>query len=104
MDPIIQVAGIRDPEEAALLCRTPITHLGFPLRLPDGREDLSEAEAKVVISTLAARVTAVLITYLDKSTEIIEVVDSLGVRGVQLHGPIAEAEVALDQRKNDCRV
>jgi phosphoribosylanthranilate isomerase len=94
MSPIIQIAGVRDEQEATLLCRAPITHLGFPLRLPDGREDLSEAEAKAIISILDARVTAVLITYLDKSTEIIEVADYLGVGGVQLHGPLAEREVA----------
>jgi phosphoribosylanthranilate isomerase len=94
MSPIIQIAGVRDHQEATLLCRAPITHLGFPLRLPDGREELSEADAQEIISTLDARVTAVLITYLDKSPEIIEVADYLGVGGVQLHGPIAEREVA----------
>jgi phosphoribosylanthranilate isomerase len=94
MAPIIQIAGVRDQQEAPLLCRAPITHLGFPLRLPDGREDLSEADAKAIIRTLAARVTAVLILYLDKSTEIIEVADDLGVGGVQLHGSLAESEVA----------
>jgi phosphoribosylanthranilate isomerase len=65
----IQIAGVRDQDEAALLCRAPITHLGFPLRLPDGREELSEADAKAIIRTLAARVTAILITYLDKSPQ-----------------------------------
>jgi phosphoribosylanthranilate isomerase len=94
MRPIIQIAGVRDQQEAPLLCRAPITHLGFPLRLPDGREDLSAAEAQAIISTLAARVTAVLITYLDKGTDIIELADYLGVGGIQLHGPIAEREVA----------
>jgi phosphoribosylanthranilate isomerase len=93
MSPIIQIAGVRYQKEAALLCSTPITHLGFPLRLPDGREDLSEADAKAIIGTLDARVTAVLITYLDKSAEIIELAEYLGVGGVQLHGPIAASEV-----------
>ena len=38
----IQVAGVIDQEEADLLCGCGVRFLGFPLRLPVHREDLSE--------------------------------------------------------------
>src|SRR4051794_24261357 len=44
-NPLIQVAGIRDRAEAVLLRECGIHYLGFPLRLPVHREDLTEAEA-----------------------------------------------------------
>lgn len=90
MNPIIQIAGVIDKEEADLLCKARVTHIGFPLRLPDGRGDLSESEAKTVIGSMDSRVTAVLITYLDDSEEVVDFSDYLGVGGVQLHGPISE--------------
>ena len=93
MNLIIQIAGVIDKEEADLLCKAGVTHIGFPLRLPDGREDLSESEAKTVISSIDSSVTAVLITYLDDSDEVIDFSDYLGVGGVQLHGSISETNL-----------
>ena len=43
--PVIQVAGIRDRAEAALLQDCGIHYLGFPLRLPVSREDLTDTYA-----------------------------------------------------------
>ena len=58
--------------------------LGFPLRLPDGREDLSETQAREIIGLIGNRVHTVLITYLGKASEIAELSDYLGVNWVQL--------------------
>ena len=44
--PLIQVAGIRDAAEAALVQESGIRYLGFPLRLPVNREDLTEARPR----------------------------------------------------------
>jgi phosphoribosylanthranilate isomerase len=93
MNPIIQIAGVIDKHEAALLCKAGVTHIGFPLRLLDGREDLAESEAKTVISSIGSSVTTVLITYLDDSDEVVDFSDYLGVGGIQLHGPISEANL-----------
>jgi len=93
MHPIIQIAGVIDKYEADLLCKAGVTHIGFPLRLPDGREDLSEPEAKTVISSIDPSVTTVLITYLDDSDEVVDFSDYLGVGRIQLHGPISETNL-----------
>jgi phosphoribosylanthranilate isomerase len=74
--PLIQVAGIRDAAEAALVQECGIRYLGFPLRLPINR------------------VRAVLITYLDGAEAIGGFCRSLGARMVQLHGDISAAELA----------
>jgi phosphoribosylanthranilate isomerase len=99
LNPIIQIAGVIDLAEAELLVREGANWLGFPLRVPDGREDLSETDAKEIIKILGARANTVLITYLNNSAEIIDFCDYLGVSGLQLHGPIACSELAAIRTK-----
>jgi phosphoribosylanthranilate isomerase len=90
----IQVAGVQDGEEARTLLACGIRHLGFPLRLPVHREDLSEAEAAAIIRSLPDDCTAVAITYQDDADEIVDFVDYLGATAIQLHGDIAGRELA----------
>ena len=94
MSPIIQIAGIHDLNEAELIVKAGANYLGFPLRLPDGREDLSEEDARSIIKSIGDRAKSVLITYLDNAAEIIEFCKFLNVSGLQLHGPIASEELA----------
>jgi hypothetical protein len=42
---LIQIAGVIDAAEAEMLQQCGIRYLGFPLRLPVHREDLTEEEA-----------------------------------------------------------
>ncbi len=91
---IIQVAGIRNLEEALLLAEEGVDFLGFPLRLAVHREDLSETAAARIIAQLPETVKAVLITYLTRAGEILDLVDFLQVKIVQLHGEIEPSEVA----------
>ncbi len=65
-----------------------IKYIGFPLRLPVHREDLSEEEAARIIQSLDSSVHGVLITYLEDPAEILQLSLALGVRIVQLHGVI----------------
>lgn len=88
MKKIIQIAGIIDLEEAQMLMELGIEYLGFPLRLPVHKEDLSEEEAAEIIKYINPPHKAVLITYLNKADEIIAFCDKLNVKNVQLHGPI----------------
>ncbi|MFO1463525.1 MAG: phosphoribosylanthranilate isomerase [bacterium] len=88
MKGLIQIAGIRDAEEARLLCEAGVDWLGFPFRLDFHREDLSEAEARAIIAALPASVTPVLITYLSQAPEILALSGFLGTRLVQLHGRV----------------
>ena len=90
---MIQIAGVMDMAEARLLAAAGVTHLGFPLRLPVHREDLSDAEAAAIIARLSPSVGAVLITYLDEAPDVAGLCRRLGVRIVQLHGRISPAEV-----------
>jgi phosphoribosylanthranilate isomerase len=91
---LIQIAGIVDQAEAEMLQRCGVTYLGFPLRLPVHREDISEKNAARIIRRLHPPVFGVLITYQDDGREIAEFCASLDVSVVQLHGDIAIEELA----------
>lgn len=85
---MIQIAGVLDYGEAAMILDCGATHVGLPLRLPDGREDVDEATARAIVAALPPD-CAVLITYQMIATEIIDFAEFLGVRAVQLHGRIS---------------
>jgi phosphoribosylanthranilate isomerase len=91
---LIQIAGVSGVAEARMLRRCGVNYLGFPLRLPVHREDISEADAAQIISELEAPAFGVLITYLDDAGEIAAFSSSLGARIVQLHGDVAVEELA----------
>ena len=90
---VVQIAGIHDLAEAELLLECGADYLGFPLGLPDDRADLTEEEARSVIQALGHRAHSVLITYLDDADDIARLARFLGVRWVQLHGPIEVGEL-----------
>jgi phosphoribosylanthranilate isomerase len=90
----VQVAGIHDLAEAELLVAAGVDFLGFPLRLPDGREDLEEAEAARVCAALAGRADRVLITYQDDAAGILALAERLSCEWVQLHGEVTPALAA----------
>jgi len=90
---IIQIAGIIDLEEALMLVDQGVEYIGFPLRLKDGREDLSEEDARLIISKIKPKSKPVLITYLEKAKEISEFCKYLDVDIIQLHGEIELNEV-----------
>jgi phosphoribosylanthranilate isomerase len=96
----LQVAGVRDQAEADMLVECGVPYLGFPLRLPINKEDLSEADAAKIISSLPRHCKAILITYLKDHVQIIEFCKDLGVSIVQLHGDISvdELKALNDQR------
>jgi phosphoribosylanthranilate isomerase len=95
MNNLIQIAGIIDSGEAEMLMKLGVDYLGFPLRLPVNKDDLSEDEAVKVIKEIIPPHKAVLITYLDKAVEIIRFCDKLNVRVVQLHGKIPTRELKI---------
>ncbi len=90
---IIQIAGVVDLEEALMLVDQGVEYIGFPLRLKDGREDLSEEDARLIISKIKPKSKPVLITYLEKAKEISEFCKYLDVDIIQLHGEIELNEV-----------
>ena len=92
-DNLIQIAGVIDKAEAQMLQHCGVRYLGFPLRLPVHREDLTEDEAASIFKGLVPPVFGVLITYLDQADEIAAFSRSLGARIVQLHGEIEREEL-----------
>jgi phosphoribosylanthranilate isomerase len=93
MNHIIQVAGIIDTAEANMLMNLGVEYLGFPLRLPVNKEDLTEVEAIEVIKGINLPFKSVLITYLNDAYEIIAFCNKLNVKIVQLHGTIEQGEL-----------
>ncbi|MEO3977569.1 phosphoribosylanthranilate isomerase [Streptomyces sp. CAU 1734] len=85
---LVQVAGIIDADEAAMLAEEGVDWFGFPLRLPSGKDDISEADATAVIGSLKTPQEGVLISYLTDADEISAFTAELGVRAVQLHGDV----------------
>jgi phosphoribosylanthranilate isomerase len=96
----IQVAGVIDQAEADMLVQSGVRYLGFPLRLPLHKEDLSEEAASSIIRSLKPPARGVLITYLDRATDVVELCNSLGASIVQLHGDIEVSELRqIKERK-----
>jgi len=93
MKNLIQIAGVIDKEEAKMLMNAYVDYLGFPLRLPVHKEDLTEDDAVEVIKTISSPHKAVLITYLDNADGIIKLCTKLNVNIVQLHGKISKEEL-----------
>ena len=91
---LIQIAGVIDAPEAEMLQQCGVRYLGFPLRLPVHREDLTEEEAATIIKSLAPPVFGVLITYIHQASEITALCHALGARIVQLHGDIGRDDLA----------
>ncbi|WP_340561967.1 phosphoribosylanthranilate isomerase [Streptomyces sp. GSL17-111] len=90
---LVQVAGVIDAAEAAMLVEEKTDWLGFPLRLPSGKDDISEAAATEIISGLRPPHAGVLISYLTKADEVAAFCSELGVTAVQLHGDVEAAEL-----------
>lgn len=89
----IQIAGVIDNKEAQMLQNCGVEYLGFPLRLPVNKEDLSEEDAGEIVRNFSPKTKSILITYLDKAEEIFELAKKIGSNIIQLHGDISNAEL-----------
>ena len=89
----IQIAGVIDNKEAQMLQNCGVKYFGFPLRLPVNKEDLSEEDAGEIVRNFSPRTESILITYLDKAEEILELAKKIGSNIVQLHGHISDSEL-----------
>jgi phosphoribosylanthranilate isomerase len=89
----IQIAGILDKAEAEMLIDSGVNYLGFPLRLPVNKEDISEENAGKIIKSLFPPNYGILITYLNISEDIKQFCKELGCTIIQLHGAIETSEL-----------
>lgn len=94
----IQIAGISDKNEAEMLINAGVIFLGFPLRLPVNKEDISENDAAEIIKSLNPPNYGIVITYLNIAEEIALFCSELNSNIVQLHGNIETSE--LQKLKN----
>lgn len=99
---LIQVAGVHDLTEALALREAGVHAMGLPLRLPVNREDLAETEAARLVAEVerlpAPPLLPVGVTYIADGAEAAAFCRTLGLRRLQLHGPVAAAEVARLRR------
>ncbi len=93
-EPFIQIAGISDLIEAYMLIDSGVKYIGFPLCLDCNKPDVSQAEAKSIISKTKDRVCPIVITYLDNAKDISDLCKYLNVDIVQIHGNISIAELS----------
>jgi len=77
--------------------------LGFPLRLPVHKPDMSEARARAMIEALGPAV-CVLITYEDDPGRLVELCRFLNVNTVQVHADVAPETLALIRARYPLRV
>ncbi|MFA4860668.1 phosphoribosylanthranilate isomerase [Methanoregula sp.] len=92
---LIQIAGVSDRNEANLLMACGVEYLGFPLRLPINKEDISDADAAEIIQSLKKPYKGILITYLETAEEIFNLCKYLGTTYVQIHGKISIDEMHM---------
>ena len=90
---IIQIAGVKNLDEAEMLISKGVEYIGFPLRLTVNAEDTSEKDAKTIIAEIKGKSNPVLITYLSQADEIAEFCNYLDVDIVQLHGNVDKKEL-----------
>lgn len=90
---IIQVAGIIDQKEADMVISQGVDYLGFPLRLPVNKEDLSEENAAEIITKIPIPQYGVVISYSKTAEEAIQLCKKLNCKIIQLHGPIGLDEL-----------
>jgi phosphoribosylanthranilate isomerase len=81
---LIQVAGVGDLDEAAMLLEEGVDLIGIPLRLTVNAEDLTEEAAAGISKQFPGKVC--LITYLAEPGEIVALANYLAVDWIQLHG------------------
>ncbi|MCH8013092.1 MAG: phosphoribosylanthranilate isomerase [Candidatus Marinimicrobia bacterium] len=97
MKNFIQIAGVHDLEEAKMIATCGVSAIGFPLRLPSHeiQPEISEEQAKLVITHLSQDISCVLITYINRASEILALCKYLNVHWVQVHGDITTTELKL---------
>jgi phosphoribosylanthranilate isomerase len=86
--PILQAAGVRSLEDARTLCDTGFRFIGFPIRLDYHPQDITEKEAKDIIARLPRAIHPVLITYETNPDELINLIQYLDVKIIQIHAEI----------------
>lgn len=103
IDGLVQVAGIRDLDEAHMLLDCGADLLGFPLRLPVHAPDTSEALARQIIDGLETAV-CVLVTYEEDPDRLVDLCRFLNVGTVQMHADVPPQILARIKTRSVLRI
>jgi phosphoribosylanthranilate isomerase len=103
IDGLVQVAGIRDLDEARMLLDCGADLLGFPLRLPVHLPDTSEAAAREIIEGLEPAV-CVLVTYEEDPDRLVDLCRFLNVGTVQMHADVPPSTLARVKSRSALRI
>lgn len=90
---LVQVAGIRNLDEARMLLDAGVDLLGFPLGLDFHDEDVPAREVARIVKALGLEQRGVLITYLTRAEEIAALARQIRVRILQLHGRVSRGSI-----------
>jgi len=88
----VQIDGVRNEAEFQLLRNAGVGRIGFPLRLADEEEAISEEDAAAIIRTSPE--SCLIITFLELAGDIFDFTQQLGVKRLQLRGGIAAHELS----------
>lgn len=91
----VKICGIQSAEEAAAAVAAGATALGFLCGLTHRAEDaVSPAQARAIAAMVPPAVRTVLVTHLEDPAAIAALAREIGVRAVQVHGPVRPAGLA----------
>ena len=90
----VQIAGIKTIEDALMCVKYDCDAIGLLVGQGHNSDDfISVGRAKEIIDALPPFVSSVIITHLENSEEIIDIIKKTGANTVQLHSYIKESEV-----------
>ncbi|WP_235174744.1 phosphoribosylanthranilate isomerase [Tomitella biformata] len=91
----VKVCGIRSAEDLMIVLEAGVDDIGFICGTTHFSEDsLTPDEASRLVALAPADASTVLVTHLVDPAQILALADHIGVRGIQLHGPVDDAAAA----------
>jgi len=91
----IKICGITNERDAIYSAEFGADYLGFLVEIPSSVDTISREEAKRIIRKIPLEVIPVLVTYLDKADNIIELAEFVKPAVIQLHKEIEIGEIGL---------
>jgi phosphoribosylanthranilate isomerase len=98
--PRVQVAGVSSLDEAAWCHSVGAGALGFTLEIPSGVHDgLTRARAAEIVQRMPRGTLPVVITYLTRAGEAVQLTTDVKAGAVQFHGGISDEEISLFRQR-----
>ncbi len=95
----VKICGITNQEDAFKAVELGADFLGFIVEVDFSKDSITREEAKKLIKTLPLEARPVLVTYLTKAKDIIELAKDIKPEVIQLHNPDADLKAIGAVRK-----